>query len=78
MLQYDVIEPATNEWTSTISFSPKKDGSLQFCVDDRSLNVVTISKSYSLLRMVECIALLEEAAIILEVRRQSELLPVLD
>lgn len=41
MLNLDVIEHAQLEWASPIVFTPKKDESLQLCIDYRELNAVT-------------------------------------
>lgn len=48
MLKAGVAVPATTEWSSPIVFVLKKDGSSQFCVDYRHLNVVTACDSYPL------------------------------
>lgn len=63
MLQEEFIEPATTVWESPIVFAPKKDGTLRFCVDYRTLNNVTIHDSYPLRRMDECIDSMGEGRI---------------
>lgn len=57
------IEPSLAEWASPVVFSPKKDGTLRFCVDYRSLKAVTVRNSYPIPRMEDCIASLGGAAL---------------
>ena len=52
-LQSSVIEPSSSEWTSLILFVTKKDGRLQFCVDYRRLNTMTVKDCYPIPRMDE-------------------------
>ncbi|CDF37529.1 unnamed protein product [Chondrus crispus] len=61
MLRAGVIEPATAEWASPVVFVRKKEGTMRFCVDYRTLNAVTVRDSYPLLRMDECINSLGDA-----------------
>jgi hypothetical protein len=42
MIAEQVIEPATCQWDSLIVLVPKPDVSLQFCVDYRRLNAITV------------------------------------
>ena len=63
MLRAGVIEPTLTEWASPMFFVPKKDGTMQFCVDYRKLNAVTVRDSYPLLRMDECIDSLGDATV---------------
>lgn len=57
------MEPAQMEWASPILFAPKKDGTLQFCVDYGKLNAVTKRVFYSIPWMNECFAFLGDAAV---------------
>jgi Reverse transcriptase (RNA-dependent DNA polymerase) len=63
MLEAGVIEPASSEWASPVVLVPKPDGSLQFCVEYRRLNALTIRDSYPLPRMDECIDSLGDACV---------------
>lgn len=55
MWEMKVIEPPETEWAAAIVFSPKKDGSIRFCVEYQTLNAVTKRDSYPIPRMDECI-----------------------
>ena len=63
MIEADVIEPAQSEWASPVVLVPKKDGTLRFCVDYRKLNAVTVSDTYPLPRIDDCIDSLGNATI---------------
>lgn len=63
MLKLGVIEPATTEWESPLVLVPKKEGTLNFFVEYRKLNSVTIRDSYPIQRMDEWIESLGEASI---------------
>ena len=63
MLRAGVIETATAEWASPVVFVPKKDGTMQFCVDYRKLNAATVRYSYPSLRMDGCIDSLGDATV---------------
>lgn len=49
------IDPTQCDWASPTVVAPKKDDTPLFCVDYRKLNQVTISYSYPILRMDDCI-----------------------
>ena len=42
------IRPSSLPWGAPVLFAKKPDGSLQFCVDYRALNKLTIKDSYPL------------------------------
>lgn len=50
----DVVEPVQTELAAPIMFAPKKDGTLQFCVNYHRMNAVTIRDFYTILGMDEC------------------------
>ena len=55
MQELDIIEPASSEWCSPVTFVPKKDGSLRFCVDFRKINSITRKDTFPLPRVEDCI-----------------------
>jgi hypothetical protein len=63
MLAQQVIEPATCKWASPIVLVPKLDGTLQFFVDYRRLNMITVPDTYPLPRMDEGIDSLGDAVV---------------
>lgn len=48
MLELGVIAPSKSPWSNPVVMTPKKDGSLRFCLDARKLNDVTVKDSYPL------------------------------
>ena len=53
MLERGTISPSNSPWSSSIVLVRKKDGTIQFCVDYRKLNVVTQKGTYLLPRVDE-------------------------
>ncbi len=51
MLQAGVIHASDSPWSSPIVLVKKKDGTIRFCIDYRSLNDVTRKNSYPLPRI---------------------------
>lgn len=63
MLLQQVIEPAQTRRAAPIVLASKKNGTLQFCVDQRKLNVFTKRDSYLMAWMDVCINTLGEDVI---------------
>lgn len=63
MFQKGFVKFASIELVRPIAFAPEKDGSLEFCVDYRSLGPMTMRVPYLQQLMDECIAFLGEARI---------------
>ncbi|GJP46518.1 hypothetical protein CLOM_g5795 [Closterium sp. NIES-68] len=42
------VRPSTSPFAAPIMFTPKKDGGIQMCIDNRALNRVTIKSRYSI------------------------------
>uniref|UniRef100_H3G6K9 Reverse transcriptase domain-containing protein n=1 Tax=Phytophthora ramorum TaxID=164328 RepID=H3G6K9_PHYRM len=53
MLNNEVIEPGEGAWGFPVVIVRKKDGSVRFCIDYRSLNAVTVKDVYPLPRVDE-------------------------
>ena len=48
MLRVDIMEPSSLPWASPVILVKKKDGSIQYWIDDRRLNAVSHKDSYPL------------------------------
>lgn len=48
MLSLGVVEECESPWSSPVLLTPKKDGTLRFCLDSRKLNSVTKKDAYKL------------------------------
>jgi hypothetical protein len=55
------IRPRASPWGSPVLFVKKKDGSMQMCVDYRSLNAITIKNKYPLPRIDDLLDQLQKA-----------------
>ena len=64
MLQAEIIEPLESTWMSPLVPVKKKDGSLRFCVDYRSLNLITEDARYPMPRVDELLEKLGKATYI--------------
>jgi hypothetical protein len=59
LLEYDVIEPATNcPWSSTAFCVPKPDGSPRFVLQYKPLNAITLPDKYPIPRMDDMLSFL--------------------
>ena len=61
MLEAGTIQPSQSPWCNVVVLVQKKDGSLQFCVDFRRLNV-QMKDSYPLHRIQEALESMAGAA----------------
>lgn len=61
----NVIKLVQAEYASPIVFTPEKDRSLRFCVDNPTLEAVTINDAYQILQLDKCIESLRETQIFL-------------
>ena len=64
MLKYDLIEPAASPWASNVVLVRKKDGTVRFCVDYRSVNSVTRQDSYPLPHIDSCLDALKGSTLL--------------
>jgi len=58
-----VIDASTGEWARAVGMVPKPDGSVNFCIDYRKLNLMTVKDAYPIPRMDECIDSLGDARV---------------
>ncbi|XP_050402703.2 retrovirus-related Pol polyprotein from transposon 297 isoform X1 [Patella vulgata] len=55
MLENDIIEPSYSDWSSPCILVPKPDKSYRFCTDFRKVNSVSITDSFPIPRIDDCI-----------------------
>ena len=55
MLENEIIEPSSSSWSSPCVLVPKPDGTVRFCTDFRKVNLLTITDSFPLPRIEDCI-----------------------
>ena len=55
-IELGLFEPANSPWASNITWAPKADGTLRFCVDYRTINDITLKDCYPLPRMENVVA----------------------
>lgn len=73
-LKTSVIEPAHSELASPIILVPKMDGTFQFHVDHRCLNITIILDTYTLSRMDDCIQKPRKISIVFSIRHPMRIL----
>ena len=61
MEEMGVVQPSISPWASAIVLVRKKDGTLRFCVDYRSLNSVTKKDTFPLPRIADLLDQLEQS-----------------
>ena len=55
MLKNKKIEPSSSSWSSPCVLLPKPDGTFRFCTDYRKVNLLTMTDSFPLPRIEDCI-----------------------
>ena len=61
LLELELIRPSISPYSAPVLFVPKKDGTLQMCIDYRALNKQTIKNRYPLPRIDEMLDRLYKA-----------------
>jgi len=61
MMKHGITEPAASPWASNVVLVRKKDGTLQFFVDYRQLNQITVQDSYPLPLIDNCLNVLQSS-----------------
>jgi transposase InsO family protein len=64
LLDKDMIEPASSEWSSPCVIVPKSDGTDRFCVDFRKVNAISVSDTFPIPRIEDCVEKIGEAKFI--------------
>ncbi|CAI5669654.1 unnamed protein product [Oreochromis niloticus] len=55
LVENGLAQPSHSPWSSPCLLAPKSDGTPRFCTDYRKVNAVTVSDSFPLPRMEDCI-----------------------
>ena len=55
MLDYEVIQPSTSEWSSPLVLIWKCDGDIHWCIDFKAINAVTKKDAYPLPLIKQCL-----------------------
>lgn len=55
LVENGLAQPSCSPWSSPCLLTPKSDGTPRFCTDYRKVNAVTVSDSFPLPRMEDCI-----------------------
>jgi hypothetical protein len=63
LLEKGYIRPSTSHWAAPLLFVEKKDGTKRMCIDDRSLNEVTVKNKYPLPRIEDLFDQLRGASV---------------